>query len=148
MPLRKKFVCLLLCLASGTAMADAKDVGPDSDTTQSANHATANEPFVATDGLSILNMCGLRVIVSAASGQTLSGAGTLRFWYYDTTLSSPRWMLNQNVSLPVTQSSRRDAVFEDLPIYNGFGRVYVEAESVTVSSGVLTVRLETAPCKR
>ena len=139
----KRFAILAL-LAPALALAQPLApiriaVGPSAATTQTANSAAGNEPALAADGLNIQGLSACRVVLSAASGQTLSGAGTLRFWYYDTSLA--RWILNQDVTIPVTTSSRRDMVSQDYQILISAGRVYVEADTVTSSSGALTVTL-------
>lgn len=133
----------LLFAGQGDAFTAATlAVGPSGATTQTANSAAGNVP-VLTDGISIANQNRLRIILSAASGQTLSGAGTLRLWLCDAVLA--RCVRNQNVILAVTESVKRDALFEDLDIGIGADgqRAYVEAVSVTSSSGALTVTLQT-----
>lgn len=140
----KKWLLLSLLFA-GAAFAEVKNVGPAGATTQTANHASANIPSAATDGLPLLNQCGVTVILAAASGQTLSGAGTLVFWYYDTGLA--RWIPNAEANYTVTTSGRRDIVLKSRPVKVGYGRVYVEALSVTSSSGALTIRLVTGACE-
>ncbi len=145
--MRTLLTVLAVGLLATSAFADTKNLGPGDTSTQTVNSAAGNVPTSATDGLSLRGVCGLRATVSAESGQTLSGAGTIKFWYYDTTLATPRWMLNQDLSVNVT-STKRDAVLQDYSVLVGYGRVYLEAVSVTASGGTtLVVRLETVACR-
>lgn len=115
-------------------------VGPAAAATQAANNAEDNIPTADADGMSLSGIKKIIVIVSAASGQTLSGAGTLKFWYYNTAID--RWIENKTSTISVTMSGRRDQVsdlYDSFP--DGAGRIYVEADTVTSSSGALTVRI-------
>ncbi len=142
--MRKLFALLVLVPAVALAQMAVSSVavGPAAATTQTAGSAAGNVPTAAADGVVIGSTNKLRIVLSAASGQTLSGAGTLRVWFYDVGLA--RWVKNQNVSFTVTQSAVRDAVFENLDLGGGpTQRVYIEAVSVTSSGGALTVTLQT-----
>ena len=116
-------------------------VGPSGASTQTINSAAGNVPVSASDGVSLQGVGGYRAILSAASGQTLSGAGTIRLWYYDATLA--RWMRSQDLSYTVSDSGVRDIVFQDVEVLVPQGRVYAEAVSVTASGGALTLTVQT-----
>jgi hypothetical protein len=143
----KRLALIALALAPALAFAQLSAIkvamGPAAAATQTANHASANVPTAAGDGVPLSGISGCRFVLSAASGQTLSGAGTLRFWYYDSVLA--RWMRNQDVTVSVSTSAVRDMVTQDYAVLVSSGRLYVEAVSVTSSSGALTV---TAHCWR
>lgn len=151
----KRLVLLLTLAVAGGALADAKFIAAAcskdktqntaSACTQTANSASGNEPTAATPGVDLVNVCSLRVVVSAASGQTLSGAGTLKFWLYSQSLG--RYVVNRVVTRSVTTSGERDHLIDDLWVGVHSGKVYVEAESVTVSSGAVSVYVETIGCK-
>lgn len=110
---------------------------------QTAN-AINNNPTLVTQGISLAGAKGLRVIVSADATRTLSGAGTLRFHYWDTALA--RWVYNPELDVDmafIAAATFRDVVLADRAVYVPAGRVFVECVSVTVSAGALTVLLET-----
>lgn len=142
-------LCLLLpALATGQTAPVDMAVGPAGASTQTANSAAGNIPTAATDGVALKNQCRALVTVSAASGQTLSGGGTLVFWYYDANLA--RWAVNiEGTNPPMTAASGvRDitiAVRRTFP--SSVARMYVEADTVTSSSGALTVRIRTMACE-
>lgn len=114
-------------------------VGPAAASTQTVNHATANQPSAAGDGANIAGLSSCTVVVSAASGQTLSGAGTVRLWYYNSTIA--RWAENMDVYSTQGVSSQRDSLTQAFNVGVKTGRLYAEARSVTASGGALTVRL-------
>lgn len=141
-----KRVLALLSLVVYASVATAQPlglslatVGPNGATTQTANHASANFPTAAGDGISVQGMSSCVVIVSAASGQTLSGAGTIRIWYYES--GHARWAENMDVFSSQGVSAKRDAVTQAFTVGTKSGRLYAEARSVTSSSGALTVKI-------
>lgn len=154
----KKLLAVLLLLVAVPAFADAKFLGPacsrnkaQNDTTactQTANSAAGNEPTATTPGVSMANQCGVRVFVSAASGQTLSGGASakIKFWVKSDLLA--RYVENRRVSIDISGTSgARDFMSEDLGSLVAYGLMYVEAESVTSSSGDLSVAVETISCR-
>lgn len=124
---------------SGGALSQSA-VGPAAATTQTANSAAGNIPTAAGDGVPLEGVTGVRVILSAAAGQTLSGAGTVRLWLYDSSLA--RWVRGR-IDYAVDLGSVRDLVFPDEVVRVPRGRIYAEAISVTVSGGALTVTIQT-----
>jgi hypothetical protein len=78
-------------------------------------------------------------MIEADVGQTLSGAGTLRAWYYDFTIGA--WARNPDLDKNVTLSGQRRQVFSDVSTLVRTGCVLYAADSVTVSGGTVTVRL-------
>lgn len=96
---------------------------------------TAAAPTLVTEGLSLDSIDGFRVILSAPSGQTLAGAGTLKAYYWDTTYEE--WVRNPDLDIEVTSShaSVRRVVFADQAVFAPVGRLYYAASAVTVSSG-------------
>lgn len=117
--------------------------------TQTANSAAGNEPTASTPGMRMSGVCAVRIVVSADSGQTLSGAGTMKFHYSGPRLGG-RYAENVRVTIPVpaAAASKRDVVLDDVQIMVGYGKLYVEAESVTVSGGAVSVNVETVSCGR
>lgn len=100
-------------------------------TTPAAN-STANVPSLATDGVDITFARGVRCILSADSGQTLTG-GSVRVWLFEPGLG--RWVLG-NTSESVG-TGLRDFGTSDYEVAVGYGRIFFEALSVTVSAGAL-----------
>lgn len=103
---------------------------------------TQAAPSLSTDGMSLGDVLGFRVSVCAASGQTLTGGGTLRAWLYHT--DAGLWMRNPSLDLTVSASGVRCQVFPDAqPVVLLSHRVYFASDTVTVSGGTtLDVRID------
>lgn len=110
------------------------------DATTVASAGTRAAPTVVTDGMDIGDCTGWRVIISADSGQTLSGAGTVQIWLWSVFLG--RWVRNKQLDYPILESSVRDAVSPDLQCFVGYGRVFPQVVAVTSSSGNITTQAE------
>jgi hypothetical protein len=78
---------------------------------------------------------GIRVVLSAESTRTLSGAGTLRCYYYDNNLSA--WIRNPDldIALAAAHSGVRRVAFPDQAVFVPDGRILYAADAVTVSAG-------------
>lgn len=96
----------------------------------------------ATAGLALNNpqlpanqtgLAGIVVTVCAASGVTLSGAGTIEFYVYDPML--PEWSYWKTGSVSVTASGSRCQTFDGIWIPVARGQVMAVATGVTFSSG-------------
>lgn len=101
-------------------------------------NSLVNFPTLVTQGLDVTRCKGVRVALSADAGQTITG-GTIVFWAYDNTLA--RWCEVSSMSdaiNPLGGTARRDYMSAEFPIFIGWGRIFVEARSVTVSAGALT----------
>lgn len=125
--------------AADVQEAEAARVGPGGANSQTVNSAAGNVPTTAGDGVELEERISrVRVFVSAESGQTLSGGGSVRIWAWSTTLS--RWAPT-NIVFEVPSGSRDAMVGEfETPSY---GAVYAEAVSVTASGGTtLLVTME------
>lgn len=85
---------------------------------------------------------GVRVSVCAASGQTLSGAGTLRAWVYHA--DAALWMRNVSLDLKVDATAVRCQAFPDLVSGARLEhRVLWAADGITVSGGTtVEVRID------
>jgi hypothetical protein len=92
------------------------------------------------EGMDLRNVRGYRVIIEAASGQTLSGGGTLHAYVYSPVVSA--WIRNNDLDLTVDASSVRRQIFPDLETKVRAGCVLYATSSVTVSSGTVTVYIE------
>jgi hypothetical protein len=92
-------------------------------------------PAAATDGMSLEDVGGFRVMVAAEATRTLSGAGTLKAWLYDPDVGL--WMRNDDLDLSLVgiPSSQRAIAFPDFTVEVPEGRVLFAADSVTVSAG-------------
>ena len=97
---------------------------------------TRDDPTLVTEGLHLGGReRGLRVVVSAPSGQTLLGTGTLKCWYWDNSLLE--WVRVPDFDLVLTDShaGKRRVAFPDQSIVVPDGRMLYAASGVTVSSG-------------
>lgn len=136
-----------ICVAAVAALfvstvAVAVTVGPSSEAQATTRAATplTDAPAVG-EYLNLDGLYGFRVCIHADSGQTLSGAGSLRAWVYDHGLS--RWIANPGSDLTVSANSagKRDACFNDQLVGVRVGRVFYATDGVTVSGGSVTVRI-------
>lgn len=109
---------------------------------------TRAAPSAVTDGMFLKDVVGYRLTVCAASGQTLSGAGALRAWYYS--YESGVWgrnpTLDQTITVTATScagAACRCQTFPDFEVVaNQGGRVLFATDAVTVSGGTTaTVRI-------
>lgn len=110
------------------------------DPTTVASGGTRAAPTVVTDGMDLGDCTGWRVILSADSGQTLSGAGNVQIWLWSNLLG--RWVRNKQLDYSVTESAVRDAASPDQPTYVGYGRIFAQVVGVTASSGNITTQIE------
>lgn len=99
-----------------------------------AGTCTRADPTSATEGMSLAGVPGFRLTICAASGQTLSGAGTMKAWVYHP--DEAAWARNADLDQTVTVSGKRCQVFPDfLTGVPNNNRVLFAASSVTVSGG-------------
>jgi hypothetical protein len=138
-----RYLLLLLCLLALPAAA-APDRYLDSIQTASAG----TDPSSASDGMSLLAAGGspirhFWVNLCAASGQTLSGAGTLRAWVYNSRRAL--WMRNPDLDLAVGSAvaGKRCRAWVDLQVgVKSDRRLHFVSDGVTVSSGDVTITVE------
>lgn len=130
-----------LALAAGLALADTDRPGLTLRWSE-AQVLTRAAPTVVTEGMPLGDVTGLRVMVSAASGQTLSGAGSLQAYGWDNDLA--RWLRvpDLDLTIPATCASKRDCRWADLDVPVQSGRLLYAATGVTVSSGTVTVSIK------
>lgn len=104
--------------------------------------ARASDPSTATEGMYLGDISHFRVSICAASGQTLSGAGTLQAWRYDT--RNGIWERNNDLDQTVDGSGKRCQAFPDFTVgVHNADRVLFAASGVTVSGGsAVDVRVE------
>jgi len=106
-----------------------------------AQGSTLDIPVQGTDGLAVDGCKGVRCLLSADAGQTITG-GTIVFWAYD--VAQTRWCevsnLNETIN-PLAGTARRDYMSSEYPILIGAGRIFVECRNVTVSAGSLSQTL-------
>lgn len=97
---------------------------------------TRAEPFQASDGFSLTGFKGLRVTLCAASGQTLSGSGTLRARYLSPKAGS-RWAKGggRDLVIPSAAAGASCWTFDDMDITVDSGRALWIADGVTASGG-------------
>ena len=126
---------------SGSYSATVTYTNPNA-TASGANDAGPTGDTSGTLGMDISDCTGWRVIISADSGQTLSGAGTVQIWLWSAFLG--RWVHNSQMdyAIGVAAGSFRDDVSPDFQATLGYGRVYAQVVGVTSSSGNITTSME------
>lgn len=110
--------------------------------TCSAGSCTGTAPTGMNEGMTLYGVVAYRLSVCAASGQTLSGAGTLQAYRYDS--AENQWIRNKGLDQTVNASAVQCQTFPDVAVSGGqLGRIRFVASSVTVSGGsTLDVLLE------
>jgi hypothetical protein len=98
---------------------------------------TCDAPTLATQGLRLDNLQGYFVTIGAASGQTLSGAGSLLCYVYDDTIAA--WARLPELDITVGTASVRYLSFAAVWVAAPRGRVAYVPSSVTASSNSVTV---------
>lgn len=132
----KKTAVLLLALVSGLAYGQATS----SFSSKTTQNLTGSAPTLVTDGVDLKNAIGFTVVVSAASGQTITG-GSLVCYYYGAVstaggdAATMRWMLCPTSLNFTPATGGRDAPSGDYQPLTSFGRIFFMPSSVTVSSG-------------
>lgn len=91
------------------------------------------------EGMDLRGVRGYRLMIEADSGQTLSGAGNLRAWYYDFAVGA--WNRSPALDMAVTLTATRRQGYADVATLVRSGCVLYAADGVTVSGGTVTVRL-------
>lgn len=98
---------------------------------------TCDAPTAATDGALLSGSTGVVVTVCAASGQTLSGAGTLLAYVYNPIAGL--WARVPDLDLTTTTASVRCLAFPGIFVAVPAGRIAYVPSSVTASSNNLTI---------
>jgi hypothetical protein len=102
-------------------------------------------PTLATEGISLADIRGYRVVASAGAAATITGGSLLCYYYSPNTA---RWA-RCSAALDLTLATgARDSVSADFRVAAGAGRLLYAASSVTLSSGsavVVTVEALGAP---
>lgn len=74
--------------------------------TRSADPTNPAGPgILPTDGFPLGGLRGVRILLQAASGQTISGAGNIRIWYYDPVLAF--WFRSPALDIAVTMPTAK-----------------------------------------
>lgn len=96
---------------------------------------TGSAPTLSTDGFPVTDNKGIRVTVVAASGQSLSGGGTLQAYYYQPTAGA--WFRDEDLDLtiPADASGQAGWTFGDMQVAVPVGRAMWVTNGVTVSGG-------------
>ena len=109
--------------------------------------STGTETFAeaATDGLLLDRATAWDVIVEADSGQTLSGAGTLRAYVYDAGAAGWARAPDFDITVPAGVASARryyplaGSPGKGVPVLASQGRIGYAPNGVTISSGGVTI---------
>lgn len=140
--MRKLALLVVLAVATCAAPAFAQQLVTVKTVTQTLS---ASAPSTALDGVDISNALGFAVVVSAASGQTISGGSLLCYWYVpfatagatcsSGTACTYRWARCASGLDFTPRTSVRDAPSLGYEVPVGVSRVHFITSSVTVSSG-------------
>jgi hypothetical protein len=130
-------LALVPSLAFGAAATWTNPTGTTSLAVCAQAGVTCDAPTLATQGLGLDNMQGLVVTACAASGQTLSGAGTLTAYIYDETVGV--WSRIPDLDLSPATASVRCVSFAGIWVAAPRGRVAWVPTTVTASSNSVTV---------
>src|SRR4051812_46307439 len=103
--MNRHWLCALVLLVGGLAVALPVRYFHESQS------LTRGAPTLATEGMSLVGVKGFRVSICAQSGQTLSGAGSLRAYLYHS--DAALWMRNPSLDLSVTAAGVRCQAFPD-----------------------------------
>lgn len=143
--MKKMISVAILCCFAFAAQADIAAENPYFSEAQALTRAVpTSASFVSGTALRLDNLNGYSIMLCAASGQTLSGAGSLQAYKFD----DRRGLVSRNPSrdLPVTVTSTscqgaacRCQNWDDVPLADGLGWALFAATGVTVSSGTVTV---------
>ena len=138
----KKFLALIILIPLAAQATPPTCTSGDTEIT--CTSAASSSPFTdtvctaATDGGSLEYKSFCTVWVSAATGQTLSGAGTVDFYLYDAVVG--RWakdLVNSGAS--VSLGSVQDEVVAQLYTPGKRGRICPVATGITASGGTSVV---------
>ena len=100
---------------------------------------TCDAPTLVTEGVSLSGVGGVTVTVCAASGQTLSGAGTLTAYVWNEATST--WANAPDYNLTVTGTTVRCQNFAPFWVADTHGRIAWVTTVVTASSNDVTVNV-------
>lgn len=131
------FVALPVAAATGTQRIYAARLWSESQA------LTRAAPTLATEGWEVAPSqrgpsVGYSVVIQAPTGQTLSGAGTVEAWVYDSTFG---WHRYGDTTLDVTSlagcTGLQTCEFTGFQIFGPYpgGRMLYAAKGVTISSG-------------
>lgn len=135
-----RFALALSVFVAGVAHAQ---VGPPFSENQACSAGSCtrgipdpnNDTVPASSGAELSTATGFRVSICAAAGQTLSGAGTLLAWRYNS--NAGKWERNKGLDLTVAVSAVQCAAFPDVEVAALVlkDRVLYATSGVTVSGG-------------
>lgn len=100
---------------------------------------SGSAPSAADEGVSLEGVKNYRVILSADSGATLSGAGTYKFYHYNL---GTGWAEDPRLAGSVSSSGVRSIILDEREIGPDIGRMRVVFTGLTVSAGAANVRYE------
>jgi len=112
----------------------------------SAQALTEAAPTLDTEGFSVSAHTGYQLVVAAASGQTLSGAGALRCFVYDLFVHDWARCPDFDWTVPAGAASFRWCASKVFPnVTPRKGQISYIANGVTVSAGTIVVYILAYP---
>jgi len=134
---------LILFAASALGATGLPSFFSEAQTCTTGTCTRSAAPVSNAEGMGLKSVRGYRVSACAATGQTLSGAGTLQAYWCDAI--SGLCMRNKDLDLSVSASGVQCQVWADFQVgqvTQNLDSVVFAASSVTVSGGAtLTVRI-------
>jgi len=96
---------------------------------------TGTDPTAITQGTNLRGIAGYQIVLCAATGNTLSGAGTLQADYWDEAIAE--WMPAPafDYALSARNAGKRCAVFPNVAQAVSYGRIRFTPKGITVSGG-------------
>lgn len=136
-------IAVLLALAWGLSARAQDQVGTTRRWSE-VQSTTRAAPTVSCldavpEGMDLRGVRGYRLMIEADTGQTLSGSGNLRAYYYDFGVGA--WLRTPALDIAVTLSSTRRQGYADIIVPVRSGCVLYAADTVGVSGGGVTVRV-------
>lgn len=135
----KRIAAIALCLGLVLpAWAATRRWAVSQNLTGTAPASDCNPSEVGSTKSTGLSLAGLQqyyVCVQANSGQTLSGAGTLKAYFWDPDLSEWAHEKDGDLAITVAAAADREQCFPARPVVGGYGCAYYVPDAVTVSGG-------------
>lgn len=141
----KKILALVLLVPS-LAFAAAGTWAPIAGLSRSTSFlctqagVTCDAPTTSANGTNLANVSAVAVTVCAASGQTLSGGGSLQAYLYDATTQV--WARAPDLDLSTTVASVRCLTFPAMYVPGSAGRIAWVTNAVTASTNNVTVYIK------
>lgn len=96
-------------------------------------------PTLSTDGVDLGGVTSITVIIEAEAAQTLSGAGSMLCYVYDSAIAAWVRCPESDLTVPAGASGLRRIAWADREVIAPRGRILYATSSVTISGGTTVV---------